>query len=337
MDDKYIIQFYNELNHSLDGDYKIILEPNRDLKENWIEYDQVKWELEEQIQDLVKALSKENTLSFEEKILKIYSYICLNYIYDANVLYFFKKDTTDINNIKYIAVDWYGRIIDDTWKENRKKHNRRICYEFARFYARAINELRGKDDNVEAFMVGDTDNLHYVVGLTGNEYSVILDLDDFNNLKDLTRLKLGLTIKGIKILRDTHGKFQKVLDKFNKDKLSELTEVEEIKRRLKGKDTIMYFNSVIEILKRYNIDAQGFFEYMRSIIEQEGFKIEKLWKEDIGTPERRYERCLMFNFNNKNYLLDSIDKSLNEIEREKINEKIFIFKPEENEYPYHGG
>lgn len=337
MDDKYIIQFYNELNHSLDGDYKIILEPNRDLKENWIEYDQVKWELEEQIQDLVKALSKENTLSFEEKILKIYSYICLNYIYDANVLYFFKKDTTDINNIKYIAVDWYGRIIDDTWKENRKKHNRRICYEFARFYARAINELRGKDDNVEAFMVGDTDNLHYVVGLTGNEYSVILDLDDFNNLKDLTRLKLGLTIKGIKILRDTHGKFQKVLDKFNKDKLSELTEVEEIKRRLKGKDTIMYFNSVIEILKRYNIDAQGFFEYMRSIIEQEGFKIEKLWKEDIGAPERRYERCLMFNFNNKNYLLDSIDKSLNEIEREKINEKIFIFKPEENEYPYHGG
>ena len=337
MDDKYIIQFYNELNQSLDGDYKIILEPNRDLKEYWIEYDQVKWELEEQIQDLVKVLSKENTLSFEEKILKIYSYICLNYIYDANVLYFFKKDTTDINNIKYIAVDWYGRIIDDTWKENRKKHNRRICYEFARFYARAINELRGKDDNVEAFMVGDTDNLHYVVGLTGNEYSVILDLDDFNNLKDLTRLKLGLTIKGIKILRDTHGKFQKVLDKFNKDKLSELTEVEEIKRRLKGKDTIMYFNSVIEILKRYNIDAQGFFEYMRSIIEQEGFKIEKLWKEDIGAPERRYERCLMFNFNNKNYLLDSIDKSLNEIEREKINEKIFIFKPEENEYPYHGG
>ena len=204
MDDKYIIQFYNELNQSLDGDYKIILEPNRDLKEDWIEYDQVKWELEEQIQDLVKLLSKENTLSFEEKILKIYNYICLNYIYDANVLYFFKKDTTDINNIKYIAVDWYGRIIDDTWKKNRKKHNRRICYEFARFYARAINELRGKDDNVEAFMVGDTDNLHYVVGLTGNEYSVILDLDDFNNLKDLTRLKLGLTIKGIKILRDKH-------------------------------------------------------------------------------------------------------------------------------------
>lgn len=337
MSDKYIRQFYNELNKTLDGDYKIILEPNRNLTEDWIEYDQVKWELEEPIQSLVETLSKENTLSFEDKILKIYKYICLNYIYDANVLYFFKKDTSNINNIKYIAVDWYGRIIDENWKENRKKHNRRICYEFARFYAKAINELRGKNDNVEAFMVGDTDNLHYVVGLTGDEYSIILDLDDFNNLKDLTRLKLGLTIKGIKVLRDKYGKFQDVIDKFNKDNLNDLTEVEEVKKKLKEIDKINYFNSVINILKNYNIDSQGFFEYMRSIIEQEGIEIEKLWKEDIDANERRYERCLIFDFNSKTYLLDSIDKTLNVINKEKLDKKIFIFNPEENKYPYYGG
>ena len=337
MSDEYIRRFYNELNQALDGDYKIILEPNRKLTEDWIEYDQVKWELEEPIQSLVERLSKENTLSFEDKILKVYKYICLNYIYDANVLYFFKKDTSNINNIKYIAVDWYGRIIDENWKENRKKHNRRICYEFARFYAKAINELRGENDNVEAFMVGDTDNLHYVVGLTGDEYSVILDLDDFNNLKDLTRLKLGLTIKGIKVLRDNYGKFQKVVDKFNKDKLNDLTEVEEVKKKVKGIDNIKYFNSIINILKNYNIDSQGFFEYMRSIIEQEGIEIEKLWKEDIGANERRYERCLIFDFDSKTYLLDSIDKTLNVISKEKLDKKIFIFNPEENEYPYYGG
>ena len=337
MSDEYIRRFYNELNQALDGDYKIILEPNRKLTEDWIEYDQVKWELEEPIQSLVERLSKENTLSFEDKILKVYKYICLNYIYDANVLYFFKKDTSNINNIKYIAVDWYGRIIDENWKENRKKHNRRICYEFARFYAKAINELRGENDNVEAFMVGDTDNLHYVVGLTGDEYSVILDLDDFNNLKDLTRLKLGLTIKGIKVLRDNYGKFQKVVDKFNKDRLNDLTEVEEVKKKVKGIDNIKYFNSIINILKNYNIDSQGFFEYMRSIIEQEGIEIEKLWKEDIGADERRYERCLIFDFDSKTYLLDSIDKTLNVINKEKLDKKIFIFNPEENEYPYYGG
>lgn len=337
MSDEYIKKFYKEVSESLEGDYKIILEPNRELTEDWIEYDQVKWELDEPIKNLVETLLKENTLNFEDKVLSIYKYICLNYIYDDNVLYFFKRDLSDINNVKYIAVDWYGRIIDEKWKENRKKHNRRICYEFARFYAKAINELLRENDKLEAFMVGDKENLHYVVGLTGDEYSVILDLDDFNNIKDLTRLKLGLTIKGIKILRDDSGKFQKAIDKFNKDRLNELTEVEEVKEKLKGKDTIKYFNSIIDILNGYNIDSQGFLEYMRSIIENEEIEIEKIWKEVKGDSEKRYARCLIFNFDSKTYLLDSVDKTLSVIDREKLDKKIFIFNPEENEYPYYGG
>lgn len=337
MKDEYIKNFYNEIKQSLEGDYKIILEPNRNMIEDWIEYDQVKWELDEAMEMLVKTLAKDDSLSFEEKILRIYKYICLNYIYDVNVLYFFKRDFSDLNNIKYIAVDWYGRIIDERWKENRKKHNRRICYEFARLYAKAINELLRENDNLEAFMVGDKENLHYVVGLTGDEYSIILDLDDFNNLKDLTRLKLGLTIKGIRILRDDSGKFQRAIDKFNKDRLNELAEVEEVKENLRGKDTIKYFNSIIEILKGYNIDSQGFFEYMRSIIENEEIEIEKIWKEVKGDGEKRYERCLIFDFDSKTYLLDSIGKTLNVIDKEKLDKKIFIFNPEENEYPYYGG
>ena len=143
--DEYIKKFYEEVKENVEGDYKIILEPGRKLKEDWIEYDQVKWEVEENIEELVKELQKDDTLSFEEKILKVYEKICLNYIYDDNVLYFFKRDASDINNIKYIAVDWYGRIVGNTWIENRKKHNRRICYEFARIYAKAINELLGEN------------------------------------------------------------------------------------------------------------------------------------------------------------------------------------------------
>ena len=337
MNDEYIKNFYKELSQELEGDYKIIIEPNRNLTEDWIEYDQVKWELDEPIQSLVNKLLKDNILNFEEKILKVYEFICLNYIYDVNVLYFFKRDTSDLNNTKYIAVDWYGRIIDEKWKENRKKHNRRVCYEFARLYAKAINELLRDNHNLEAVMVGDKDNLHYVVGLTGNDYSVILDLDNFNKLKDLTRLKLGLTINGITILRDDFGKFQKALDNFNKDRLDELAEVKEIEEKFKGKDDIKYFKSVIDILKKYNIDSQGFFEYMRAKIEQEKIKIEKIWKEAKGSSERRYLRCLIFNFNSKTYLLDSDEKTLSEVDKEKLDKKAFIFNPEENEYPYYGG
>ena len=335
--DEYIRKFYNEVSKELGENYKIILEPNRNLKEDWIEYDKVKWEVEEPVQKLVNKLLKDNNLSFEEKVLEIYKFICLNYVYDANVLYFFRKDITDLNNVKYIAVDWYGRIVGKDWIENRKKHNRRICYEFARFYAKAINELLDGNDNLEAVMVGDKENLHYVVGLTGDDYSIILDLDDFNNIKDLTRLKLGLTIKGINILSDNSGKFQKTLDEFNKGKLDNLTEVEEVKKELRGKDTIKYFNSIINILEPFKLDPQGFFEYMRAIIEEEGIEIEKIWKEVKGEGEKRYARCLIFNFNSKDYLLDSVDETLTLINKEKLDEKLFVFKPEENEYRYFGG
>jgi len=336
MSDEYIKKFYNEICQSLEGDYKIILEPNRELAEDWIEYDQVKWELEKSIQSLVETLVKEESMSLEDKILSVYEHICLNYVYDGNVLYFFKRDTSDLNNIKYIAVDWYGRIVDEKWIENRKKHNKRICYEFARFYAKAINELIRENDNLEACMVGDKENLHYVVGLTGEEYSIILDLDDFNKLKDLTRLKLGLTIEGIKILRDDSGKFQKAIDKFNKGKLRELVEVEEVKEKLKGKDTIKYFNSIIDILRTYDIDSQGFFEYMRAVIENEEIEIEKIWRRVKGEYEKTHARCLIFKFDSKTYLLDSVEKTLNVIDKEKLDNKVYIFNPEENYYKYYG-
>lgn len=333
MCDEYIKKFYNEVSQELEGEYKIILEPNRKFTEEWVEYDQVKWELEEPIQNLVKTLLKDDTINIEDKILEIYKYICLNYIYDDNVLFFFKRDTSNLENIRYIAVDWYGRIIDEKWKENRKKHNRRVCYEFARFYAKAINELLGENDKFEAFMLGDKENTHYVVGLTGDEYSVILDLDDFNKIKDLTRLKLGLTINGIKILRDDSGKFQKAIDKFNKDRIENLAEVQEVKET----NTIEYFNKIINILRSYNIDSQGFMEYMRAIVENEKIEIEKIWREIKGGFEKRYVRCLIFDFNNKTYLIDSVDQKLDLINKEKLDKKMYIFNPEENEYPYFGG
>ena len=337
MKDEYIKNFYKEICENFEGDYKIILEPPRELNEDWIEYDQVKWEMEEPIKNLVNTLIKDNSLSFEEKLLSIYKFICLNYIYDVNVLYFFKRDTSDINNIKYIAVDWYGRIVGQKWIENRKKHNRRICYEFARFYAKAINELLGENDNLEAVMVGDKENLHYFVGLTGKDYSITLDLDDFNSIKDLTRLKLGLTIKGIKILRDESNKFKKALDKFNEGRPEELAEVKEIQNNFDGKDVIKYLNDIIDIFRKYNIDAQGFFEYMRSKIEKQGIEIEKIWKEVKGASEKRYVRCLLFNYNSNSYLLDSLEQTLNKVNREDIDKNVFVFNPEDNEYPYYGG
>ncbi len=337
MKDEYIKKFYNEVCKELGENYKIILEPGRKMNDKWIEYDKVKWETENGIEKLVNELKKKEEMTFEEKVLKLYEYICLNYVYDANVLYFFKKDTSDKENIKYIAVDWYGRIVGQEWIDNRKKHNRRICYEFARFYAKAINELNDGNTEIEAFMLGDVDNLHYVVGLTGNDYSAILDLDDFNSIKDLTRVKLGLTIKGIKILRDESGRLKKAVEEFNKGKNNELKEIEDAKKNLREKDTIEYFSEIVKILKEHNVDSQGFFEYIRFFIESEKIEIQKIWKEDKRSVERRYERCIIFKFDGKTYLVDSIEQKLSEIKIENLDKKLFIFNNEENGYPYYGG
>ena len=336
MNDDFIREFYKEICQNLDGNYKIILESKRNLKEDWIEYDSVKWEMEEPVKEFVDKLLLDKTLSLEEKIIKVYEFICLHYIYDANVLYFFKKDLSNPNNIKYIAVDWYGRIVENKWIENRKLHNRRVCYEFSRLYAKAINTLIKEKCDLEAFMLGDIENTHYVVALTGKDYSVILDQDDFNSIKDLTRLKMGLTIKGINILKDKKGIFKKVVDDFNKDRLDEIPEIENAKKSLKEKNIIDCLNSIIKALNRYNLDSQGFFEIIRAFIEQAGVKIEKIWKEDKNNVEKRYERCLYFELDNKTYLLDSIDKTLTVVNLDELDKNLFVFNSEENEYKYYG-
>lgn len=76
---------------------------------------------------------------------------------------------------------------------------------------------------------------------------------------------------------------------------------------------------------------------MRIIIENENIEIKKIWKEIKNVPEKRYVRCLIFNINNKTYLLDSDTRTIENIEEDKLNKNIFVFNPEENDYNYYGG
>ena len=73
------------------------------------------------------------------------------------------------------------------------------------------------------------------------------------------------------------------------------------------------------------------------MIEESDIKIEKIWKEEKNTNEKRYERCLYFEFNNKTYLLDSINKDLSIISLDDLDRNLFIFNSSENQYKYYGG
>lgn len=331
MNKKYIERLYKEVEEQLDEEYKVVLEPSTNIKEDYVELDCINWELEDTMVELVDSLKNNNKLTLEEKILEVYKFICLNYIYDDNVLFFFKKRKDDVGNTYYIAVDWYGRIIDKNWIEKRKTHNRRICYEFSRFFAKAINILIGNRDDIESFIIGLKDNTHYVTVISGEDYSAILDLDDFNKIKDLTRLKTGLTLDGIRILRDDKNILRNTIDKFNESRKQTLIEKGNIKEKIE------YFNKAINTIKEYNLDSQGFNEIMKKIIEDEKIDTDRLWKLEAESPEKRYVRCIGFEYESKKYIVDSVLQKMFCENDPDYDETSYIINSEEQFYEYYGG
>ena len=307
------------------------MEPSTNIKEDYVELDCINWELEDTMVELVDSLKNNNKLTLEEKVLEVYKFICLNYIYDDNVLFFFKKRKDAEGNTYYIAVDWYGRIIDKNWIEKRKTHNRRICYEFSRFFAKAINILIGNRDDIESFIIGLKDNTHYVTVISGEDYSAILDLDDFNKIKDLTRLKTGLTLDGIRILRDDKNILRNTIDKFNESRKQTLIEKGNIKEKIE------YFNKAINTIKEYNLDSQGFNETMKKIIEDEKIDTDRLWKLEAESPEKRYVRCIGFEYESKKYIVDSVLQKMFCENDQDYDETSYIINPEEQFYEYYGG
>ena len=331
MNKKYIERLYKEVEEQLDEEYKVVLEPSTNIKEDYVELDCINWELEDTMVELVDSLKNNNKLTLEEKVLEVYKFICLNYIYDDNVLFFFKKRKDAEGNTYYIAVDWYGRIIDKNWVEKRKNHNRRICYEFSRFFAKAINILIGNRDDIESFIIGLKDNTHYVTVISGEDYSAILDLDDFNKIKDLTRLKTGLTLDGIRILRDDKNILRNTIDKFNESRKQTLIEKGNIKEKIE------YFNKAINTIKEYNLDSQGFNETMKKIIEDEKIDTDRLWKLEAESPEKRYVRCIGFEYESKKYIVDSVLQKMFCENDPDYDETSYIINPEEQFYEYYGG
>lgn len=308
-------------------------------------YDKAEWKINEKIYSLVDDLSQNNQLSNEDKILLIYEKLCQDYVYDDNVLSYIQKSDDD----SYDLPDRYGREIDEEWEKNREQHNRRVCYEVSRYLAKALIELFKDNDGFNICILWDKSLTHYFVGLTCDEYSITLDLDNFNNIKDLTRVKAGLTAEGIVILNDTEGKFKKVLDKFNESRSkeaigkieNEISNNTDISNQnvenqnsnpIEESDDIAFLRNAIEILKdKYNIDSQGLYEYMKEIVDiklgPEARK--KVWKEIKGNTheETRYIRCLVLDVDNQKYIIDVDKMSLRTFDEEELKKEDRDFIP----------
>lgn len=310
----------------------IVLNPNDKQKnENSInadiEYDKAEWKVPNKLRYLIDELSQSTYLNNEDKILMIFEKICRGYVYDDNLISYIQK----IDDESYELPDWYGREVSQEWENNREQHNRRVCYEVSRYLAKSLEEIFKGDEDYNICILWDKGNTHYFVGITCNDYSVTLDTDDFNNIKDLTRLKAGLTAQGINVLDDKEGKFKNALDKFNKNKKedsivkieediannainSDFNEENKNLNSIEENENIVFIKNAIEILKeKYNIDSQGLFEYIKEIVDiklgPESRK--KVWKKLRGNNKKTaiYIRCLVLNIDNKKYIID-VDKGL---------------------------
>lgn len=321
-----LINFNNLVTSSLRRKHIIVLNPeeknrNENVGENeFIIYDKTAWEIPEELKIFVDELRMNSKLNNEEKILAIFEKLCMSYVYDDNILSYIHK----IDDESYELPDWYGRDVDDKWKKNREQHNRRVCYEVSRYLAQALTELFKDNDDYNACILWDRGLTHYFVGLTSSKYNLTLDIDSFSNIKDLTRLKAGLTIQGINILEDREGKFKAALDNFNEGRyedaikkiehdIEENNKSDQESNQLENPESIEFLKNAIDELKSMGIDAQGIYEYMKEIVDiylgPQSRK--KAWKEIKGNANSKniYRRCLIVKVNNQEYIID-VDKGI---------------------------
>lgn len=323
----------------------IVLNPEKKLENNNeknvnVIYDSISWKIPEKIQPFVDELSQNTEMCNEDKILSIYEKLCKEYIYDDNILSYIQKIDDDM----YALPEWYGRSIGQEWEQNREEHNRRVCYEVSRYLAKSLAEILKDDKDVNVCIFWDKALTHYFVGLTSNEYSLTLDLDNFNNIKDMTRLKTGLTAEGIVILEDSKGKFKNRLKHFNEnrykeaankmeDEISNEKENNENSKQLEEPEDVTFLRNAIEILKnKHNVDSQGIYEYIKEIVDVKlGPEIrKKVWKEikpDNENEQTRYIRCLILDIENKKYIIDVDQMIIRTFNEKELTENDRQFMP----------
>ena len=146
---------------------KIKLDPEdkEEIHDSRIEYDYVTWKVENDlIMDKITKIENINQLDLIDIILKIHCMVCEYFVFDEFCYFLGKYDRE--KNICTIY-QRYGRNPDAKWIEERKKHNRRICFEFSRYVAFRIKQLANEECDV--FLVSDEYESHYATAVISKD------------------------------------------------------------------------------------------------------------------------------------------------------------------------
>lgn len=253
-----------------------------------IKKDYVLW-IEDDDKLFDELLKDENfeQLSTIEKILKIHCLVCKHFVFD-DFCYFLGNYNKEKN---ICTIDSkYGRNPNLVWRENRRKHNRRICYELSRYMAVRLKQFIKEESDI--FLVSDEYETHYATAYVCDDFMIIIDTDDYWKGADLNRVKLGLEIKGITIVSDEKNIVKEKLAKINETRKSKKEFEKEIEDDTVEKSKIEWINILLKKIKILGND--GIFKYMCTILEMKGYEPKKIWeKEDTMYKETLYMRWNM--------------------------------------------
>lgn len=278
--DKYKkrVEFLNNLskiqNHMNWCKLKINPADNEKINDSRIEYDYVPWETEhDSIIDKISKIKDFDNLSFIDRIIKLHLLVCKHFVFD-DFCYFLGKYDKE-KNICMIDQK-YGRNPNSRWIEERKKHNRRICFELSRYVAVRIKQIANEDCDV--FLVSDKYESHYATAIVSNDFMITIDTDDFIKGEDLKRVKLGLEIKGITIVSDKNGVVIQTIEKENKNRKTKKDFEHELEEDVDKNAEIAWMYALLEKIK--TIDNDGVFKYMEQGLKLKGYEPKKIWQKN---------------------------------------------------------
>lgn len=255
---------------------KIKLDPEEknEINDSRIQYDYVAWKVEnDSIMDKINKIENINQLDLIDIILKIHCMVCEYFVFDEFCYFLGKYDKE--KNICTIDQK-YGRNPNSKWIEERKKHNRRICFELSRYLAFRIKQLANEECDI--FLVSDEYESHYATAVISKDFMITIDTDDFIKGEDLNRIKLGLEIKGITIVSDEKNIVKEALEKINLNRKSKKDFEKEAKEDAEKKADYEWIDILLN--KTQIIGNDGIFKYMKPILEFKGYEPKKIWLKD---------------------------------------------------------
>ena len=197
------------------------------------------------------------------------------------------------------------------------------------------NELSG----IDVFEAATSEPLYRIKGFN----SLVFDK---NGLDKIEKIKPTLTVPYSEAYEKGMNDTWDIARELCKTGYSECNEIfgdETVEHVIKNymplevKEKIEYFNKAINTIKEYNLDSQGFNETMKKIIEDEKIDTDRLWKLEAESPEKRYVRCIGFEYESKKYIVDSVLQKMFCENDPDYDETSYIINPEEQFYEYYGG